>query len=291
MELNKSLLVFALAFSSCQWFDPTVVGEPFERQPHVYVNVPMFSDSIYCSLSTSKDLSDSAPLNGSMDACARLQSAEGIHGEACGTGKSGAMGLWVQTLGLDGLFSGDTLKLEVTTNVWDDVSSQTTVPHSPTWSWMALDVRTYVEGNGIFDELEVSLTRGVNEDKWHLIQLIMQVDTVAAGPPKFRNLRSDDPNAVIRRHGGSMLDKGILLGPEGWEGTEYALRFRTRNKLSEGVPYHYLVMVQSVSRELFEFWRDIEAVREGETAFVRSNMEGATGCFGLTRTGSQLIFP
>ena len=291
MELNKWWLVFALTLASCQWFDPTAVGTSFERQPHVYVNVAMPSDSTHCSLSMSKGLSDPSPLGGSMDACVRLQSIEGILGEGCGTGKSGAMGLWMPTSGLDNLSSGDTLALDVTTDAWDDLSAQTTVPHAPSWSGVSLDVRTYAEGDRVFDELEVALTRGANEDKWHLIQLMRQVDTVAAAPPKLRNLRSDDPHAVIRRHGDSMLDNGILLGSEGWEGAEYALRFRARNKLEEDVPYHYVVLVQSVSRELFEFWHDIEAVREGEAAVVRSNVEGATGCFGLTRTGSQLVFP
>ena len=43
---------------------------------------------------------------------------------------------------------------------------------------VSLDVRTYAEGDRVFDELEVALTRGANEDKWHLIQLMRQVDTV-----------------------------------------------------------------------------------------------------------------
>lgn len=88
-----------------------------------------------------------------------------------------------------------------------------------------------------------------------------------------------------------MLDNGILLGSEGWEGAEYVLRFQTRNKLREGIPYHYVLLVQSVSRELFEFWHDVEAVREGEAAIVRSNMEGASGCFGISQSKAKLMFP
>jgi hypothetical protein len=124
-----------------------------------------------------------------------------------------------------------------------------------------------------------------------LVQLLFQVDTVAAGPPKFQNLRSFDPNVVIRKHGNSALDNAILLGAEAWEGDEYVLRFHSRNKLDDNVPFHYVLSVQSVSQELFDFWLDLEAIRQEEHGFARSNVEGAGGCFGLTQSKSQLVFP
>lgn len=291
MELNRILPLLGLMLVSCQWFDPRDIEVPGDWQPHLYVNVSMDSDSTHCSLSTSFGMNDDTGAEAWLEACARLESASaGLHGEHCGAGKAGGLGIWVPTAGLESLAAGDSLSLAVTTNLWGDWEAQAEVPLAPAWNGMTLDVRSYAEGDKVFDEFWVSLQQEEGDQKWHLIQLILQVDTVGARA-KWRNLRSDDPNAVLRKHGDSMLDNAILLGAESWAGNEYDLHFRSRNNVDVGVPYHYVVLVQSVSEELFEFWNDLETVRRGEAIDVSGNVQGADGCLGVTRSASQLVFP
>lgn len=290
MELNRILPLLGLMLVSCQWFDPRDIGVPDDWQPHLYVNVSMDSDSTHCSLSTSYGIGDDGA-EAWLEACARLESTSvGIHGEHCGAGKARGLGIWVPTAGLESLAPGDSLSVAVTTNLWGDWVAKAEVPLAPSWKGMNLDVRSYTEGNKVFDEFLVSLEQGEGDQKWHLIQLILQVDTVGARA-KWRNLRSDDPNVVLRKHGDSMLDNAILLSAEAWAGDGYDLRFRSRNNMDVGVPHHYVVLVQSVSQELFEFWNDLEMVRRGEAIDVIGNVEGAEGCLGITRSASQLVFP
>ena len=290
MELKNATVILAIALSSCQWFDPRDVGEREEWQPHVYVNVSLSSDSTFCSFSTPEGWSQSTNQQ-PLDACVQLQSTSGEQAEGCASGMADALGFWVPTTAMESLVLGDSLALEVSSNLWEDFSAQAAVPSAPAWTGVELGVRTYQEGSKDFDELSVHLVQEEEDQKWHLIQLLFQVDTVAAGPPKFQNLRSLDTNVVIRKHGNSALDNAILLGAEAWEGDEYVLRFHSRNKLDEDVPFHYVLIVQSVSRELFEFWLDLEAIRQEEELFARSNVDGAGGCFGLTLSESQLVFP
>lgn len=291
MELRKTTVILATALASCQWFDPRDVGRGGEWEPHVYVNVSLSSDSTFCSFSTPEGWNAPSMGEEPLDACVQLQSASGVYAEGCGSGMADALGFWVPTTAMEGLGIGDSLALEVSSNLWDDFSSQVAVPSAPAWTGVELGVRTYQDGSKDYDEFSVHLVQEEEEHKWHLVQLLFQVDTVAAGPPKFRNLRSLDTNVVIRNHGNSALDNAILLGAESWDDNEYVLRFHSRNKLDEDVPYHYVLIVQSVSQELFDFWLDLETIRQEEHGFARSNVEGAGGCFGLTQSKSQLVFP
>ena len=147
------------------------------------------------------------------------------------------------------------------------------------------------EGNKTFDEIDVVLSQAEGERKWHLLQLLMQVDTVGAGPPKFRDLRTDDEDAVVRMHGGSKLDNALLVDDEAWDNNVRPLRFRVRNKLDEGVPYHYVLMIQSISEELHAFYTDLELLRREDGMAVSGNVDGADGCFGVTHSSIHLLFP
>ena len=156
---------------------------------------------------------------------------------------------------------------------------------------MTLNVRSMTEGNKTFDQIDVVLSRAEGERKWHLLQLLLQVDTVGAGPPVFRNLRTDDEDVVVRRHGDSMLDNALLVGDGAWDNNVRPLRFRVRNKLDEGVPYHYVLMVQSISEELHTFYTDLELLRREDGLKVSGNVDGADGCFGVTHSSIHLLFP
>ena len=56
------------------------------------------------------------------------------------------------------------------------------IPSEPTWSSAQLKSRSIQEGDKIFDEVELNMIREAGEEKWHLIQLLLQIDTVFAPP-------------------------------------------------------------------------------------------------------------
>ena len=156
---------------------------------------------------------------------------------------------------------------------------------------MRLSSRAIQEGDKVFDEFELNLTRDEDKGKWHLLQLLLQVDTVLAPPPTARNLRSDDPHVLVRKHGGPALDNALLVGNDGWVGLEWDLRFRVKNNLPQGIPHHYILVVHSISEELHAFWEDLEWARRNNGHDVRGNIEGGEGCFGLSEVRYELAFP
>ena len=117
------------------------------------------------------------------------------------------------------------------------------------------------------------------------------MDTVLAPPPTARNLRSDDPHVLVRKHGGPALDNALLVGNDGWVGLEWDLRFRVKNNLPQGIPHHYILVVHSISEELHAFWEDLEWARRNNGHDVRGNIEGGEGCFGLSEVRYELAFP
>ena len=289
MELKSTfLLMIGLGMASCHWFDPTDIEEAARERPHIFVNAVMGEDSTFCSISSVS--SGGVNTEEEVQACVTLAGASELLGTSCGSGASEAMGFWLPTSGLT-MNPEQPLSLMVTSDRWGDMRATSRVPAAPTWSTLQLSSRAIQEGDKVFDEFELNLTRDEDEGKWHLLQLLLQVDTVLAPPPTARNLRSDDPHVLVRKHGGPALDNALLVGNDGWVGLEWDLRFRVKNNLPQGIPHHYILVVHSISEELHAFWEDLEWSRRNSGHDVRGNIEGGEGCFGLSEVRYELAFP
>ena len=289
MELKSTfLLMIGLGMASCHWFDPTDIDDAARERPHIFVNAVMGEDSTFCSISSVS--SGGVSTEEEVQACVTLAGALESLGTTCGSGASEAMGFWLPTSGLT-MDPGQPLSLMITSDIWGDMRATSRVPAAPTWSTLHLSSRAIQEGDKVFDEFELNLTRDEDEGKWHLLQLLLQVDTVLAPPPTARNLRSDDPHVLVRKHGGPALDNALLVGNDGWVGLEWDLRFRVKNNLPQGIPHHYILVVHSISEELHAFWEDLEWARRNNGHDVRGNIEGGEGCFGLSEVKHELAFP
>ena len=289
MELKSTfLLMIGLGMASCHWFDPTDIEDAARERPHIFVNAVMGEDSTFCSISSVS--SGGFNTEEEVQACVTLAGASESLGTTCGSGASEAMGFWLPTSGLT-MDPEQPLSLTVTSDLWGDMRATSRVPAAPTWSTLHLSSRAIQEGDKVFDELELNLTRDDDKGKWHLLQLLLQVDTVLAPPPTARNLRSDDPHVLVRKHGGPALDNALLVGNDGWVGLEWDLRFRVKNNLPQGIPHHYILVVHSISEELHAFWEDLEWARRNNGHDVRGNIEGGEGCFGLSEVRYELAFP
>ena len=289
MELKSTfLLMIGLGMASCHWFDPTDIEDAARERPHIFVNAVMGEDSTFCSISSVS--SGGVNTEEEVQACVTLAGASESLGTTCESGASEAMGFWLPTSGLT-MNPEQPLSLMITSDIWGDMRATSRVPAAPTWSTLHLSSRAIQEGDKVFDEFELNLTRDEDEGKWHLLQLLLQVDTVLAPPPTARNLRSDDPHVLVRKHGGPALDNALLVGNDGWVGLEWDLRFRVKNNLPQGIPHHYILVVHSISEELHAFWEDLEWARRNNGHDVRGNIEGGEGCFGLSEVRYELVFP
>ena len=289
MELKSTfLLMIGLGMASCHWFDPTDIEDAARERPHIFVNAVMGEDSTFCSISSVS--SGGVNTEEEVQACVTLAGASESLGTTCGSGASEAMGFWLPTSGLT-MDPEQPLSLMVTSDLWGDMRATSRVPAAPTWSTLHLSSRAIQEGDKVFDEFELNLTRDEDKGKWHLLQLLLQVDTVLAPPPTARNLRSDDPHVLVRKHGGPALDNALLVGNDGWVGLEWDLRFKVKNNLPQGIPHHYILVVHSISEELHAFWEDLEWARRNNGHDVRGNIEGGEGCFGLSEVRYELAFP
>ena len=289
MELKSTfLLMIGLGMASCHWFDPTDIEDAARERPHIFVNAVMGEDSTFCSISSVS--SGGVNTEEEVQACVTLAGASESLGTTCESGASEAMGFWLPTSGLT-MNPEQPLSLMITSDIWGDMRATSRVPAAPTWSTLHLSSRAIQEGDKVFDEFELNLTRDEDEGKWHLLQLLLQVDTVLAPPPTARNLRSDDPHVLVRKHGGPALDNALLVGNDGWVGLEWDLRFRVKNNLPQGIPHHYILVVHSISEELHAFWEDLERARRNNGHDVRGNIEGGEGCFGLSEVRYELAFP
>ncbi len=289
MELKSTfLLMIGLGMASCHWFDPTDIEDAARERPHIFVNAVMGEDSTFCSISSVS--SGGVNTEKEVQACITMAGASESLGTTCESGASEAMGFWLPTSGLT-MDPEKPLSLMVTSDLWGDMRATSRVPAAPTWSTLQLSSRAIQEGDKVFDEFELNLTRDEDKGKWHLLQLLLQVDTVLAPPPTARNLRSDDPHVLVRKHGGPALDNALLVGNDGWVGLEWDLRFRVKNKLPQGIPHHYILVVHSISEELHAFWEDLEWARRNNGHDVRGNIEGGEGCFGLSEVRYELAFP
>lgn len=289
MELKSTfLLMIGLGMASCHWFDPTDIEDAARERPHIFVNAVMGEDSTFCSISSVS--SGGVSTEEEVQACVTLAGALESLGTTCGSGASEAMGFWLPTSGLT-MDPEQPLSLMVTSDRWGDMRATSRVPAAPTWSTLHLSSRVIQEGDKVFDEFELNLTRDEDEGKWHLLQLLLQVDTVLAPLPTARNVRSDDPHVLVRKHGGPALDNALLVGNDGWVGLEWDLRFRVKNNLPPGIPHHYILVVHSISEELHAFWEDLEWARRNNGHDVRGNIEGGEGCFGLSEVRYELAFP
>ena len=170
MELKSTfLLATILGMVSCQWFDPTVMEDEPRERPHIFVNAVMSEDSTFCSISSvsSGGVNMSAE---QVQACVTLEGASEALGSTCGSGASEAMGFWLATSGLTMEEPGQSLSLQVTSDRWDDMQGTSHVPAPPNWSTLQLRSRAIQEGDKVFDELELNLTRDEGEGKWHLLR-------------------------------------------------------------------------------------------------------------------------
>jgi hypothetical protein len=171
------------------------------------------------------------------------------------------------------------------------------VPQRPIVAGYDLSPRTWISGDKIFDELKVHFNDPSPNSDQYMLQLIRSIDTIGAPPPRLINIKTEDPNLQVRKFGRAALDNALLLNDAHWTDDLYSAEFRTRNNIEEGVPYHYTLLVHGISIEMARFFNDLEngdfygTFTSGSENFVRSNLSGAEGCFGVMRTETILIFP
>ena len=187
MELKSTfLLMIGLGMASCHWFDPTDIEDAARERPHIFVNAVMGEDSTFCSISSVS--SGGVNTEEEVQACVTLAGAsESLF--TCGSGASEAMGFWLPTSGLT-MDPEQSLSLTLSLRTSGVTCVQRVECLAPTWSTLHLSSRAIQEGDKVFDELELNLTRDDDKGKWHLLQLLLQVDT-AFGPT------SDSPKLEV----------------------------------------------------------------------------------------------
>ena len=134
------------------------------------------------------------------------------------------------------------------------------------------------------------MIREAGEEKWHLIQLLLQIDTVfAPAAIPLKPVCLDDPHVLVRKHGGSALDNALLVGNGGWIDNAWDLRC-VKNNVAEDVPHHYVLVVHSLSEGLHGFWEDLEWARRNNGHVVAGNMSGEKVALGSRVWGKPCCF-
>ena len=121
-----------------------------------------------------------------------------------------------------------------------------------------------------------------------MIQLILHIDKIGAQFPFIRNMKSDDSNLIRKNFGQSMLDNTLFFDGSLWKWGDYTFLFRSKNNLNEGILYQYILLVQSISTDMYRFFYDLSAndmpgYFNGGSFYVYSNVEGAHGLWNYTK--------
>jgi hypothetical protein len=256
--------------------------------------LPIDGDSSVCFLSSSMVLFEPNS-NEYFDFCAKVKSSDG-EVTSCGVMNEDTASVWIGTGGLGGLDPGDSLFLELESPAFELISSSSVVPEKAVIVSYSMTSRSYFNGEKYFDELVLELSDPSPREEAYMIQLISQVDTIGAHSPSIRSLKSDNPRMIRRKFGLTALDNALFFDDTFWEGGNYTFHFRTSNIVDEGVPYHFTLLIHSISIDMYQFFYDLEASDltgyfHGGSFVVRSNVDGAHGCFGTMQTTPVLVFP
>ena len=288
------ILCFSVGLSSCNWFDPFDIPNVEEDFKCVSYFMPIESDTSICFLSRSFDLYGPNSTE-SLDFCAKIKSPlnEVV---ACQFMEADTSSVWINTRYLEILTPGDSLFLEIESSAFDIITSSSVVPEHAEIASYSMSSRSYFNGGKYFDDIVLELSDPSPMDEAYMIQLILHIDTIGAPMPSIRNLKSDDANMIRRSFGEKMLDNALFFEGSFWEDGNYSFLFRTKNNIEEGVPYHYTLLVHSISMDMYRFFYDLEASDmtgyfNGGSFAVYSNVDGAHGCFGTMQTSHALLFP
>ena len=109
-------------------------------------------------------------------------------------------------------------------------------------------------------------------------------------------MKSDNPSMITRSFGGRLLDNALFFDDSFWDGGNYTFHFRSRSIVDEGVPYHFTLLVHSISMDMYKLFNDLEAddmtgYFNGGSFAIHSNIEGGHGCFGTMKSSHALLFP
>ncbi|MGY8941976.1 MAG: DUF4249 family protein [Flavobacteriales bacterium] len=283
--------------SSCNWFNPYDSPKTNESLQVVSYFLPLENDSSVCFISKSMSLHSPNEMI-PQDLCIEVSGNGDFEPIiSCSQVQSDTASVWLNTSELFGLEPGDSIHLLIESPEFETILGSTVVPERPIVSSYNLTSRTWVSGDKVFDELEVQLNDPSPNSDEYMLQLIRSVDTIGASPPRLINIKTEDPNLQVRKFGRTALDNALLFGDSHWEEGHYNAQFRTRNNIEEGVPYHYTLLIHGISRDMADFFSDLEngdfygTFTNGSENFIRSNIAGAEGCFGAMKTKTILIFP
>ena len=286
-----------IGMTSCNWFNPYDSPKTNESLQAVSYFLPLDNDSSVCFISKSQS-HHSPNKTPSQDLCIEVSG----NGEfapilSCSLAISDTASIWINTSELTELESGDSIYLLIESPDFEAISGSTIVPHRPIVASYDLSPRTWSSGDKVFDELEVHLNDPSTYSDQYMLQLIRSVDTIGAPLPRLINIKTEDPNLQVRKFGRAALDNALLFSDSHWEDGQYIAQFRASNNLEEGIPYHYILLIHGLSRDMADFFNDLEngdfygTFTSGSENFIRSNLTGAEGCFGAMKTKTILIFP
>ncbi|MEC7654197.1 MAG: DUF4249 family protein [Bacteroidota bacterium] len=295
MELRQLYIIaIAIFASSCNWFNPYDVPVVEDNFKCVSYFLPIGGDSSLCFLSRSFN-PYSPNSNQHLDFCAEVSSSLGAV-LSCGEMVDDTSSVWVDTGELNGLMPGDSVFLNVESPSFDDVTSSSIIPEFSEIISYSITPRSFFNGDHYFDEIYLELKDPSPKKEAYMLQLITQVDTLGAPTPVISNIKSDDANMYRRSFGGVALDNALFFDDSFFEGGNYTFLFRTKSRINEGVPFHYTLLVHSISNDMYQFFFDLEASDitgyfNGGSSSVHSNVDGAHGCFGTMQTTPVLLFP
>ncbi|MBM56216.1 MAG: hypothetical protein CMB32_06640 [Euryarchaeota archaeon] len=295
MGIRRAYIIsLIVSMTSCNWFDPfdiPIVEDDFKSVSYF---LPLDNDSSVCFLSRFIDVFDQTSSE-AFDYCAKVHSSENEI-VSCGNMSADTSSVWVETGGFSGIHPGDTIYLEIESTEFDVISSYTIAPESALINSYSMTSRSYYNGSKYFDELVLELLDPSVKSEAYMLQLISHVDTIGAPSPAIRSMKSDDPNMIRRSFGDKLLDNALFFDDSFWQGGSYTFHFRSRSMVDEGVPYHFTLLVHSISYDMYKFFYDLEASDmtgyfNGGSFAVHSNIDGGHGCFGAMNSTQVLLFP
>ncbi|MBI49113.1 MAG: hypothetical protein CL850_02330 [Crocinitomicaceae bacterium] len=296
MELRSWMYILFVAcfLSSCTWFNPYEINVMEDDFKCVSYYLPVNRDSSLFFFSRSFDPYNQYS-NEFLDFCAEVSTSQSTT-TSCGEMLDDTASIWLDTKYIGSLLPGDSVFLSIESPAFDMISSSSVVPEKSQISGYYMSSRTYDNDLDYFDEIVLELNDPSSNDEAYMLQLILHIDTLYADSPKMKSLKSDDVNMIRRKFGGDVLEDALFFDDACFEGGNYTFHFRTLNTLDDGVPYHYTLLVHSISKSMYKFFYDLEAADltgffYGGSFSVYSNINGAHGCFGIMQSTPVLLFP
>jgi len=271
--------------SSCNWFNPFESSINDNDFRCITYFLPLDNDSSVCFVSASISLYEQNFIE-IYDLCVEVSKVDSSSISTCKSISSDTSSIWLSTGGLNNISPEDTLQLSVDSPEFETMSSMTIAPYKAIISNYSMSSRSYFNGEKYFDEISVEFRNPSENKEAYLIQLIVQVDTLDAAIPSFKNLQTDDQNLTVRKFGDRALENSLFFDDSFWGGETYIINFRTSNKKAEGTPYHYILLAHSISTDMYNYFIDLES-----NSIPYSNIEGGKGCFGSMYSSQILLFP